>query len=263
MPANSCVDFQDVGYGSAASTMVFFIVALCIVIYLRLSRSRSKRDGRRTMKRLLAAGFAALVAMIVAVSLFPFYYALVSSLTAPARIFEPALLPHDLSLANYIAVFRSQPFGRNILNSVLVASLVVLISLLLGAMAAYAFGRVRFRGRALLISVVLGVSMFPQVAILSGMFELVRVARPLQQSTGTVTRVPRLHSTLHHLGAHYVRAKLAGGNRRSSPARRRRAVDDADAGLPAPNGPRGRDQRPARLHRGLERVPVRADLHID
>lgn len=34
------VDFQDVGYGSAASTMVFFIVALCIVIYLRLSRSR-------------------------------------------------------------------------------------------------------------------------------------------------------------------------------------------------------------------------------
>jgi trehalose/maltose transport system permease protein len=126
------------------------------------------------MKQLRAAGFAVVVAMIVAVSLFPFYYAIVSSLTAPARIFEPALLPHDLSLANYIAVFQSQPFGRNILNSVLVASLVVLISLLLGAMAAYAFGRVRFRGRALLLSVVLGVSMFPQVAILSGMFELVR-----------------------------------------------------------------------------------------
>jgi trehalose/maltose transport system permease protein len=40
--------------------------------------------------------------------------------------------------------------------------------------AAYSFGRVAFRGRGLLLLTVLAVSMFPQVAVLSGMFELIR-----------------------------------------------------------------------------------------
>ena len=51
---------------------------------------------------------------------------------------------------------------------------VVAISLLLGVTAAYALGRVRFQGRRLLLLTILGVSMFPQVAVLSGLFELIR-----------------------------------------------------------------------------------------
>jgi trehalose/maltose transport system permease protein len=50
----------------------------------------------------------------------------------------------------------------------------VVLSLALGLTAAHALGRVTFRGRALLLVTVLGVSMFPQVAVLSGLFELVR-----------------------------------------------------------------------------------------
>jgi trehalose/maltose transport system permease protein len=71
-------------------------------------------------------------------------------------------------------VFREQPFATNILNSLLVSVSVVALSLLLGITAAYALGRVQFRGRGTLLLVILGVSMFPQVAVLSGMFELVR-----------------------------------------------------------------------------------------
>jgi trehalose/maltose transport system permease protein len=73
-----------------------------------------------------------------------------------------------------MAVFERQPFGRNILNSVAVACAVVAMSLLLGVTAAYAFGRVAFRGRTILLFTILAVSMFPQVAVLSGMFELIR-----------------------------------------------------------------------------------------
>jgi trehalose/maltose transport system permease protein len=51
---------------------------------------------------------------------------------------------------------------------------VVALSLSLGLGAAFALGRVRFRGRTTLLLTILGVSMFPQVAVLSGMFELVR-----------------------------------------------------------------------------------------
>jgi trehalose/maltose transport system permease protein len=71
-------------------------------------------------------------------------------------------------------MFREQPFGRNILNSLLVACSTVAISLALAVTAAYALGRVAFRGRSFLLAAILSVSMFPQVAVLSGLFELIR-----------------------------------------------------------------------------------------
>ena len=82
--------------------------------------------------------------------------------------------PIGLDWSNYAAVFREQPFARNILNSVIVAVSVVALSLAVGLGAAYALGRVRFTGRTALLMAILGVSMFPQVAVLSGMFELMR-----------------------------------------------------------------------------------------
>jgi len=57
---------------------------------------------------------------------------------------------------------------------VVVAGAVVGLSLLLSVTASYALGRVDFRGRKTLLLTILAVSMFPQVAVLSGMFELVR-----------------------------------------------------------------------------------------
>jgi trehalose/maltose transport system permease protein len=57
---------------------------------------------------------------------------------------------------------------------VLVATSNVALAMVLALTAAYALGRVDFRGRSTLLLVILGVSMFPQIAVLSGMFELVR-----------------------------------------------------------------------------------------
>ena len=124
-------------------------------------------------RRLARIGFAALVAAIVVWSVFPFHYAVVSSFRQGSELFRPALLAAP-DVANYAAVFEGQPFGRNILNSVAVAFAVVALSLALGVTAAYALGRLRFRGRGLLLATILSVSMFPQVAVLSGMFELIR-----------------------------------------------------------------------------------------
>jgi trehalose/maltose transport system permease protein len=115
-----------------------------------------------------------LVALIVLYTVFPFYWAIVSSLKTGSALYTVDALPRDPAWGNYAAVFREQPFARNILNSVLVATSVVAISLLLALTASWALGRVQFRGRGLLLVAVLSVSMFPQVAVLSGMFELVR-----------------------------------------------------------------------------------------
>ena len=125
-------------------------------------------------KGLRRGSFCLLVAAILAYTLFPFYWAVVSSLKTGTEIFRVDFFPPHPAWRNYVEIFQEQPFERNILNSILVASSTVALSLFLGITAAYALGRVRFRGRTLLLMTVLGISMFPQVAVLSGMFELVR-----------------------------------------------------------------------------------------
>jgi trehalose/maltose transport system permease protein len=130
------------------------------------------RRARRVIGRVL---FALLLLLIVAYTVFPFAWAIVSSLKAGNALFDPTPFPVPPAWDNYAAVFRERPFARNILNSVFVAGSVVALSLLLGVTASYALGRVAFRGRGMLLLAILAVSMFPQVAVLSGLFELIRV----------------------------------------------------------------------------------------
>ena len=126
---------------------------------------------RRTVRR---SAFAILVAIIVTFSVFPFLYAITSSMKVGSELFDPVLLPPHWRWRNYAVVLGNDAFLLDFFNSVVVAVAVVAISLLLGVTAAYALGRVRFQGRRLLLLTILGVSMFPQVAVLSGLFELIR-----------------------------------------------------------------------------------------
>ncbi|CAM5764436.1 sugar ABC transporter permease [Labrys miyagiensis] len=118
-------------------------------------------------------GFWLLVAAIVIYAVFPFYYTILSSMRTGQGLFSTSLIP-DFNFGNYVSVFEQQPFAWNILNSLFVAVTVVIISLFLGVTAAYALGRVHFKGRGLLLMTILAVSMFPQVAVLSGMYEVVK-----------------------------------------------------------------------------------------
>jgi len=119
-------------------------------------------------------GFVLLVAAIVAYAVFPLVYAVWTSLKTGTALFDTTAFPFPLAWDNYLAVFREQPFGRNILNSVVVAGATVALSLAVAAAAAFPLARMHFRGRRVLMFGILGISMFPQVAVLSGMFELIR-----------------------------------------------------------------------------------------
>ncbi|OLP56964.1 sugar ABC transporter permease [Rhizobium rhizosphaerae] len=119
-------------------------------------------------------GFYALVALIVLVAVFPFYYAILTSFKSGAALFQITYWPTSFSLQNYRDVMSSGSFLRNLGNSVLISTTVVAISLALAVSAAYALARVRFRGRGLLLLTILSVSMFPQIAVLAGLFELIR-----------------------------------------------------------------------------------------
>lgn len=126
------------------------------------------------MAMLKRTGFYALVAVIVLQALFPFYYAVLTSFESGQAIFDVNYLPKVLDFANYREAFEDGVFLHQILNSVFVATVVVVISLVLAVTASYALARVPFRGRAKILLLILSVSMFPQIAVLSGLFALVR-----------------------------------------------------------------------------------------
>jgi trehalose/maltose transport system permease protein len=120
--------------------------------------------------------FYGLVTIIVVQALFPFYYAIVTSFKFGADLFVISYWPTTFSLENYNAVlFKGNgTFIRNFGNSIFVALVTVCLALLIAVTASYALSRVRFRGRSLMLMTILAVSMFPQIAVLAGLFELIR-----------------------------------------------------------------------------------------
>jgi len=118
--------------------------------------------------------FYLLVIAIVVIAVFPFYYAILTSFKSGTDLFRISYWPTSFSLGNYVSVLTTGSFPQNLLNSVIVSTAVVALALLLAITAAFALARVRFRGRGLLLLTILSVSMFPQIAVLAGLFEVIR-----------------------------------------------------------------------------------------
>ena len=141
--------------------------------------------------------FWLLVTAIVVFSLFPFGYAILSSMLTGNALYDVTeVVNTGLSLANYNSIFANsdQPFWLNILNSLMVSISVAAVSSFLGVTAVYALGRVQFKGSGILLIAILAVSMFPQVAVLAGMFEMMRTFGLYNKSMGLV--LPYLIFTL-------------------------------------------------------------------
>ncbi len=118
--------------------------------------------------------FYLIILTIFVFAVFPFYYAIITSFKSGKEIFEVSYLPTSFDLKNYFSVLTEGNFLRNLGNSLFVATAVVIISLLLSVTASFALARIDFKGRGLILLTILSVSMFPQVAVLAGLFELVR-----------------------------------------------------------------------------------------
>jgi trehalose/maltose transport system permease protein len=127
-------------------------------------------------KNFKSVAFYAFVILIVLQAVFPFYYAIITSFKTGSALFEITYLPNDYSMQNYEDVlFKGNgTFVQNLMNSIFVATITVAVALLLAITAAYALSRVRFRGRSLMLMTILAVSMFPQIAVLAGLFEVIR-----------------------------------------------------------------------------------------
>ncbi|PZC52849.1 MULTISPECIES: carbohydrate ABC transporter permease [unclassified Mesotoga] len=125
--------------------------------------------------------FWVLIIFIFFYMLFPFYWAVNSSLKSEAQLqMTPAtLLPVDRdgkfspTLQNYVAVFNDGTFVRALWNSTIVAGLTTLLALGVGSFAAYAMGKLRFKGKRLTLYLILSLTMFPQITVLSGLYAVI------------------------------------------------------------------------------------------
>lgn len=129
----------------------------------------------------------ALVAMLAVVSfcLGPFAWQVMTSLRAEDDL-STTTLPRRLSLASYVAVLRGGGFVRALWNSFVVASVTTIVSLAIGATAAFALAKLRFPGRSWLLAGALGVSMFPPIATVSPLYLAMRALGLLDRPLGLV-----------------------------------------------------------------------------
>ncbi|WP_273205765.1 carbohydrate ABC transporter permease [Marinobacter subterrani] len=131
--------------------------------------------SRKLAKTLISKiAFMILLAVILIFTVFPFYYAILTSFESGSELFTVEYWFSSFDLANYKSVLSQESFVQSIWNSVFVSFSTVVIAMAFGLTAAYALGRVQFRGRGAVLMIVLSVSMFPQVAVLSGLFEVIR-----------------------------------------------------------------------------------------
>ena len=129
---------------------------------------------------LLTAGAIVMVA--------PFAYMLSTSFKAHAFVLEvpPRFIPKDPTLANYKSAWGSNNFDRYFLNSLFVASVTTLVSVLLSSMMAYAFARFRFPGRRPLFGLLLVGLMVPTMMLIIPQFLLARTAGLLDSFSGLI-----------------------------------------------------------------------------
>lgn len=131
----------------------------------------ARRQFWATLRRI---GFWILIIAILLYTLFPFYWAINSSFKTENEVFGIATyFPTNPTLINYQSVFSNAQFVTSLGNSAIVSSLTTLLALMVGSFAAYALGRLRFRGRTVMLYAVLAMTMFPQISILSGLFTIV------------------------------------------------------------------------------------------
>jgi multiple sugar transport system permease protein len=119
-------------------------------------------------------GTVAMMVVIVLWCLAPFYWMLVLSFRDTNFTFETTPWFTHFTFSNFKYAFNTDfnPFGRSLLNSIIIGGTVTIVSMIIGVFAGYALARLVFRGKGFVLAAILGASMFPGVAILTPLFQL-------------------------------------------------------------------------------------------
>ena len=112
--------------------------------------------------------------VVVALALIPVLWLVSLSFKTPTAVLDPSLLPAQWTTGNYTQILQTSQFIRPLINSIGIGIIATLISVVLASMAAYAVARLQFPGKKALIGMALLIAMFPQIALVTPMFNIER-----------------------------------------------------------------------------------------
>jgi multiple sugar transport system permease protein len=121
-----------------------------------------------------AAVWAVIDTLVVVYALLPVVWILSLSLKPTSTVKDGKLIPSSVTLANYRGIFRGDFFSSALINSIGIGLITTAISVVLGAMAAYAVARLNFPGKRVLIGATLLVTMFPAISLVTPLFNIER-----------------------------------------------------------------------------------------
>jgi multiple sugar transport system permease protein len=125
-------------------------------------------DERRT------AVWAVIDTLVVVYALLPVLWILSLSLKPTSTVKDGKLIPSSVTLANYRGIFRGDFFSSALINSIGIGLITTAISVVLGAMAAYAIARLNFPGKRVLVGAALLITMFPAISLVTPLFNIER-----------------------------------------------------------------------------------------
>lgn len=112
--------------------------------------------------------------IVVLYALVPVAWILSLSLKTQATVTDGSFIPRELTLDNYRGIFRTSEFTRALVNSIGIGLITTVIAVILGTMAAYAVARLDFPGKKVLVGMSLLIAMFPQISLVSPLFDIER-----------------------------------------------------------------------------------------
>ncbi len=134
-------------------------------------RLRKQARAKRTIS--LTLSYVALV-LVTFLMIFPLVIVVIVSFTpnAVTQTWPPKVIPSAWTLDNYTSLFQRLPIGRELLNTIVFAGAVTIISVFFDSLAAYGLSRVDFKGRGILLAVLIATMMIPAMALLIPVYKL-------------------------------------------------------------------------------------------
>jgi multiple sugar transport system permease protein len=121
-----------------------------------------------------ATGWAVVNVLVVLYALFPVLWILSLSLKPTSTVKDGKLIPSQVTFDNYKVIFQGNIFTSALVNSIGIGLITTVIAVLVGGMAAYAIARLTFPGKRALVGVALLIAMFPQISLVTPIFNIER-----------------------------------------------------------------------------------------
>ncbi|MGB3302765.1 carbohydrate ABC transporter permease [Gordonia sp. (in: high G+C Gram-positive bacteria)] len=112
--------------------------------------------------------------LVVLYAIIPLWWIISLSFKPTGSVTDGNFIPKQWTLDNYKGIFDTNMFTSALINSIGIGLITTVIAVILGTMAAYAIARLEFRGKKLLVGAALLIAMFPQISLVTPLFNIER-----------------------------------------------------------------------------------------